>query len=543
MMGKNDELQKAILNNIPDQAWLKDRESHYILVNEAFMAATGLSEDDILGKKPTDVWPTEWGRKYIETDQEVMRSGQRLRYEEWRQVQDGTQRWFDTIKTPILDDQGHPVGTAGISRDITDRKQAEQALDRLNRLYAVRSRTNQAIVRLSDRDQLFYRVCRVAVQSGGLQLAWIGLFDEQGAIPRPSACFSGKPPLSRKLTQLMEAQADPEIAKWRTPSFRHFVCNHLPTARHFTRQAELAQTLGFSSFAAFPLEQGGQRAGIFMLYAAESDFFSDDIVQLLDALSADLSYALDFIAEAQRRRQAEQELLESRSQLRELSAYLQSVREEERTRISRELHDELGQSLTAIRIGLGVIETQRQMQPQAWLKSVQSLKAIADSTIQSVQRIAADLRPLILDELGLPAAVDWLLESFSERTGVAYELLLPGAPLAFSQEISTAIFRILQEALTNVSRHGQATLVVVELKQADGMITLKITDNGQGIDKAAVTSRNSLGLVGMRERAYKLGGSLKIQSRPGAGTSVEVRIPKEFSTHQERAHDPGPDRR
>lgn len=541
-MSKSDELQKAILNNIPDQAWLKDRESRYILVNEAFMAATGLSESDILHKKPTDVWPSAWGEKYIRTDQDVLRSGKRMRYEEWRQGMDGAPRWFDTIKTPIFDGQGHVIGTAGISRDITDRKQAEQSLARLNRLYAVRSKTNQAIVRISDRDQLFYRVCRIAVQSGGLQLAWIGLFDEDGVIRHPVACFSGKPHLSRKLAQQMENQADAEIVKWRAPSFRHFVCNHAAASRHFIHQASLAQTLGFASFGAFPLEQGGKRAGIFMLYADEPDFFSDDIVQLLDALAADLSYAVDFIAEAQRRREAEQELLESRCQLRELSAYLQSVREEERTRISRELHDELGQSLTAIRIGLGVIETQRQMQQDAWLKSVQSLKAVADSTIEAVQRIAADLRPMILDELGLPAAIEWLLESFSGRTGVAYEWLLPQAPLAFSRDVSTAIFRILQEALTNVSRHGHASLVVVELKQAEGMIALKITDNGQGIDQASIASRNSLGLVGMRERAYMLGGTLKIQSRPGAGTSVEVRLPREFSAIQERAHDPGADR-
>ena len=358
-MSNADELQKAILNNIPDQAWLKDRESRYILVNDAFIAACGLPEEAILNKTPQDVWPSEWGLEFIDTDLQVVTLGERLRYEERRPGADGTLRWFDTIKTPIRNDQGEVIGTTGISRDITDRKQAEQ------------------------------------------------------------------------------------------------------------------------------------------------------------------------------------ELRDSRSQLRDLAAYLQSVREEERTRIARELHDELGQSLTAIRIGLGVIEAQGQGMPEEWLRNLHSLKHIADSTVESVQRIAADLRPFILDELGLPAAIDWLLESFSTHSRVAHELLLPAASLDLSREVSTAIFRIIQEALTNVSRHSQATRVVVELKEIDQAIILKITDDGKGIDPDADSRENSFGLIGMRERAYILGGDLRIHSRPGAGTSIEVRIPKLFLPVQEKADDSG----
>jgi two-component system sensor histidine kinase UhpB len=126
----------------------------------------------------------------------------------------------------------------------------------------------------------------------------------------------------------------------------------------------------------------------------------------------------------------------------------------------------------------------------------------------------------------LPSAIDWLLESFSERSKVAYELILPVSTLAFTRDISTAIFRIVQEALTNVSRHSHATSVVVDLKETKDFITLKIIDNGQGMTVKHGSRENGLGLVGMRERAIMLGGKLKIQSRTGAGTSIEVRIPK-----------------
>jgi PAS domain S-box-containing protein len=525
-MHKADELQKAILNNIPDQAWLKDGQSRYILVNEAFMAACGLPEQAILNRTPVDVWPADWGQEYIDTDQEVIRLGQRLRYEERRLGADGSPRWFDTIKTPVRNEQGEVIGTTGISRDITDRKQAEQALARLNRLYAVRSKTNQAIVRIADRDRLFGKVCQIAVQSGGLQLAWMGLFDEQASAPvKPVACFSDQPSTRRKWMRQLGVDVEVNFSAVKERSFKHLVCNSAASAKRLARHADTARSMGFASFAAFPLAQGGHHVGLFVLYSAEAQFFTDDIVRLLGALATDLSFALDFIAEAQQRCEAEQQLRESRGQLRELAAYLQSVREEERTRISRELHDELGQSLTAIRIGLGVIETKGKAMPAEWLDNVHALKKIADSTVESVQRIAADLRPLILDELGLPSAIDWLLESFSANAGVAYELLLPASSLDFSREISTTIFRIIQEALTNVSRHSQATRVVVELKETPASISLKITDDGKGIDPAADAREQSLGLIGMRERAYLLGGDLRIHSRPGAGTSIEVRIP------------------
>jgi signal transduction histidine kinase len=175
------------------------------------------------------------------------------------------------------------------------------------------------------------------------------------------------------------------------------------------------------------------------------------------------------------------------------------------------------------------METQREMHDDEWRRSVHGLKQIADSTVEAVQRIAADLRPPILDELGLLAAIDWLLEAFTERNPIACEALLPSTLPAFSRELSTTIFRILQESLTNVSRHSRATSVVVELKETDHVISLKITDDGAGIELAAEAWQKGLGLLGMRERAFMLGGTLKLQSRAGSGTSIEVRLPRQLA--------------
>lgn len=348
-MAMPDSLQQAILENIPDQAWLKDAESRYILVNEAFMNACGLRAERILGRTPREVWPAEWGGKYVDTDMAVVRSGRRMRYEEQRFSADGEVRWFDTIKTPIFDAQGKVVGTAGISREITDRKRAEH------------------------------------------------------------------------------------------------------------------------------------------------------------------------------------ELRESRAQLRELSAYLQSVREEERTRIARELHDELGQTLTAIQLGLGALDSAvRAGSPaDALHQGLSSLLALADTASQSVQRLATDLRPPILDGLGLAAALEWQVEAFAERCGshLACELVLPQRLPPLGGEIETAVFRIVQEALTNVARHAQATRVEVTLQLDIDRLILRIVDNGKGMLLAEAEQQRRLGIVGMRERAYMLGGECRLQSSPGEGTQIEVQLP------------------
>ncbi|MDE2342434.1 MAG: PAS domain-containing protein [Betaproteobacteria bacterium] len=349
----SDSLQQAILNHIPDQAWLKDRDSRYVLVNEAFIAATGRTVNEILGHTPMEIWPAELGKRFMETDGAVVRKRGRLRYEEERPGPSGGMRWYDTIKTPLVDPAGRVTGTVGISRDITDRKEMER------------------------------------------------------------------------------------------------------------------------------------------------------------------------------------ELRESRAQLRELNAYLQTVREEERRRISRELHDELGQSLTAIQLGLESLEERKD--EAAWLDSLSVLQRLARETILSAHQIATDLRPTILDDLGLAAAIEWMLESFTARTRISHELRMVDRLKPCDAETSTALFRIVQESLTNVSRHSNATQVVIEIQQNELGTLLAITDNGKGMDEQMLTTSNRLGLIGMRERSMMLGGTFNITSRVGAGTRVEVRIPHHGAGHAQEA--------
>jgi len=241
------------------------------------------------------------------------------------------------------------------------------------------------------------------------------------------------------------------------------------------------------------------------------------------------------------RKQAEQELLESRQQLRDLTTYLLSVREEERTRIARELHDELGQMLTGVKLDATWLINQLPGEQPGVARKADAMTRLIGETMDAMRRIAADLRPVMLDDLGLVAAVEWLTEEFAERTGISVELVMGREQCKrpcelectlqwednLSREVATAAFRIVQECLTNITRHAEAKHVLISLQCQDGSLILRVSDDGKGISVANEKKRDSFGVVGMRERAYGLGGTLNLSSVPGEGTTVEVVIPVE----------------
>lgn len=276
----------------------------------------------------------------------------------------------------------------------------------------------------------------------------------------------------------------------------------------------------------------------------------DDIFWRKDGLPMPVSIAASAIMEEgkavavvvtfqdiSQRKQAERDLLESREQLRELAAYLQNVREEERTRIARELHDELGQMLTGIKLDARWLASGLSGEQPIIVNKIASMSKLIDETLDAMRRVAADLRPVMLDDLGLVAAVEWLTEEFGKRTGlfVKFELDVvsgcgPGhncekEDCKLDAEVATTAFRVVQECLTNVARHAQALHVLVLLKCQDDELMLRVSDDGKGMDTTKDRKRNSYGAMGMRERVHNLGGTLNFSSVKGEGTSVEVVIP------------------
>lgn len=231
--------------------------------------------------------------------------------------------------------------------------------------------------------------------------------------------------------------------------------------------------------------------------------------------------------EVAERKRAEAALMLSQKELREVAAIGSSAREQEMRRISRELHDELAQTLATLRI-----ETDRlrdaASEPQGGAaneRRLAGMRALLDDAVASTRRIASDLRPLVLDDLGLVPAMQWLVQNFTQRSGVACELTVEPADLELDEPYATATFRMLQESLTNVARHAQATHVDVSVAREHDRVLLTVRDNGIGFDPALPRKAGSFGLAGLRERAYLVEGELEIASSPGRGTVIEVRIP------------------
>jgi PAS domain S-box-containing protein len=219
-------------------------------------------------------------------------------------------------------------------------------------------------------------------------------------------------------------------------------------------------------------------------------------------------------------------IVKSRDRLRNLSARLQTMLEEERTRISREIHDELGQALTALKLDLSSLG--RMLSSDGLAKpsgKVQAMERAVGRIIRTVRKISTELRPGVLDEFGLADAIEWQAKDFQNRTGIGCKLSLHATDKITDTVHSTAIFRIFQEALTNVTRHAAASQVTVGLEKTEDRLIFEVRDNGIGIAEERIFDSKSLGLTGIRERVLRLGGEVSISGKPGKGTLVKVTLP------------------
>jgi len=215
----------------------------------------------------------------------------------------------------------------------------------------------------------------------------------------------------------------------------------------------------------------------------------------------------------------------SREQLRRLAAHQQGVREEERIRIARELHDRFGQALTLLKMDLSWLKKQGVKESSQVLQKMNAMFEVIDEAMRNLHMVTSELRPGILDDFGLAAAIEWQIEEFRTRSGISCRLETGGFEPPLPKELATALFRIFQETLTNILRHAQADEVAVRLEEVDGELTLQIRDNGRGITEAQINDPQSYGLLGMRERLHPWNGRVAFEGQPGAGTVVTVQLP------------------
>ncbi|HSB52556.1 MAG TPA: sensor histidine kinase, partial [Dissulfurispiraceae bacterium] len=231
------------------------------------------------------------------------------------------------------------------------------------------------------------------------------------------------------------------------------------------------------------------------------------------------------------------ELADSQEQLRTLYAHLQSLREAERVSIAREIHDDLGQALAALKMDLSWIAGKLPDDSEGLREKLKADVDHIDRTIQAVKRVCTELRPAILDHLGLAAAIEWQASEFQKRTGVKCTAAFDPKNIEIDGDLRIPLFRSLQETLTNVLKHAQATEARVSLKRTSNSIVLTVTDNGVGIVKEDLSKPGCFGLLGIRERVYPLGGKVTVSCARSKGTTVEVTIPSHRETHHDTSAD------
>ena len=342
------------------------------------------------------------------------------------------------------------------------------------------------------------------------------------------------PALKTLVEQVPLSGANPVAEVLRTGAPLWLPSNEAVQAR-YPDLAEQRAAAGFEALAAIPLIVRDGPVGVVLLSDQTAHAFQAEDRAYLLALTHQCAQALDrarLYASLEQRVQErtaalEREIAERRrveAQLRDFSAYLNQTLEDERSRISRQVHDELGGALT----GMKMVVRRLQKELPATVpggERLEWLSSYMDEVVDVVRRIASDLRPSILDDLGLVAALDWQLQQFEKQSGLKGRLNVPEGVAPIPAAIGTAVFRIVKESLTNILRHAQASAVTVTVREAEASLLVTVTDDGRGLPPEQLARSKSLGLMGMRERAKLVGGELEIQSQPGEGTSVHIRVP------------------
>lgn len=468
--------QNAIIHATVEAVITVDEQQRIVLFNPAAQRMFGCSEQEAIGSDLSRFIPERFRAAHREHVREFGRSRMAERLMSGDREILGLRSSGDEF--PVEGSISH-VEVAGedgaqhafftvLLRDISERQETQRRLDRLQKRY-------QVIL-----DQSPTAIC--VAESGRIAMANVACLELFGA--KNAAAMLG-----RDLLEFFPADARPDllarIARAYAGDPRTWFEQHIVRHDGDWRDVEIS--------------------------AARVPDHGHEAVQLV-------------IRDVTERNRIDQMLTNSREELRRLSGNLIQVREEERRRIARELHDELGQRLAAIRMLISPLATTPTGCEELHAR-IEEAEQMVDELVKAVRRIASDLRPAMLDDLGLAAAIEWLAADCAKLTGLQVSMSCQTPDEGIPDAARTAAYRMVQEALTNVTRHAGASRVDIEVRRTDDTLTVRVTDNGIGLMPSATRKAGSYGLMGMRERAHLLGGSLAISSEPGCGSSIEMRIP------------------
>ncbi len=481
--------------------------------NRSAESLFGYSAKEVKGKTISAVLLQDCKDDMAYVRERLQRGEGLQRFETTCSAKDGRKVDVSLTVVPILDGPGKVVEVVTIARDITRRKKGIDALSRRKREMLTLHKLSGIILSSRSLEESYRDILAEILDATGFPFASIVIADPGGTtahatVMRAESGSSGMVKLEADIDETLSGV----VVRTGKPLIETRALEH-PEYRGQVLGLPRAQT-----FLGYPMEVGGKIIGSLNLADTRSVDISEETAIWMAILANN-------VAELSQKKRAQDELHASREQLRELSRRTHSAIEEERKRIAREIHDELGQELSLLQLELGLIHDGLPRAEKELRTKTSSMSKMIDSAIRSVQKISTDLRPTLLDDLGLGAAAEWATRDFQRRTGIRCRIRVDPSDLGLAQDLSTALFRILQEALTNVLRHAKASAVNVSLVRRSGAVELTVRDNGIGISPERITDAKSVGLTGIRERVHIWGGSVSINGETGKGTRIFVAVP------------------
>ena len=505
---QSEERFRLLVESVTEYAIFElDTEGRILTWNQGAQRIKGYRPEEIIGQHFSIFYTPEdarAGRPQRGLEEAAARG--RYKDEGWRVRKDGSRFWAEVVIAPVRDAAGNLLGFAKVTRDLTERKQQEEEMTTAEeRLEALVEERTAELVKANERLQ-----AEILLPHRLDQLVLLQLVLDRS----PIACVMNDTDFSITYWNPAAEQIfgfSKEEALGKLP-YETFVPH---TARAYVESVRERTAGG---------DTGANGASECVTRDGRAIFCEWYNTPLKDSAGTFIGY-LSMLQDVTERKRSEEQFRASSEQLRALAARLQSAREDERTYVAREIHDELGQACTALKMDLVLLVQQLPKNRRRAHERAQSMVKLIDDMIHSLRRIASELRPSTLDDLGLLAAIELQAQEFENRSGIKCHLALPQTEIALDSHRSTAIFRIFQETLTNVARHANATRVNVRLVGDAESVTLEVTDNGKGIDEIRASAHNSLGLLGMRERALLLGGEFNVAGVSGQGTTVTLRVP------------------
>ncbi len=476
---RSEEQYRLLAENAKDVIWAVDTDIRFTYVSPSAEKMFGYTAEEVMDKpfgwaytkesRDVNLALLEQARRWLD-EGFVPEDKRTMTFEAQRYRKDGSTIWVEITTNVLLGEKGRPVGIVGVTRDISDRKRGEESLRRSEEMY------------------------RTIFASTGTAMV---IVEEDGT-------FS----LVNEETEKLSGYAAGEIVG--RMHWKEFITPEgLERLTGYNTLRKIDPGAAPKNYEFRAVTRGGKIKDIFAT------------ASLLPGTKRILLSMLDIT----RSKKDAEKLRLSQEHLRNLFRHAQDVRERERTRVAREIHDELGQVLTGLKLDLSFLARKLPAELTELVTKTNLMLRFVDMTIQSVKRITMDLRPGVLDHLGLVAAIQWQAEEFQKRTGIRCRMSVTPEEIILEPEQSTTVFRIFQETLTNISKYARATEVDIVLIEHGGSFEMTVADNGVGITKEQMENPRSFGLMGIQERASFSGGTARITGEKGKGTTVMITIP------------------